>query len=324
MVFIGLKLVTVGLALALASSTASADDYPQRPIRLIVPTAAGSSPDILARMLQPYLESSLKQPVVIDNRAGASTMIGTEAAARASKDGYTLVIVNTTLTVTGALNTTIPFDPEKDLEPIALLVGNPMLFVTSAKLPAHTLEEFVTLAKARPGKFNYGSSGAASQAHLLIEMWSARAGIKMQHIPYRGGAPAALSVSTGETQLILMSPLAVQGQLEAGTARALATGGLNRDPSFPNLPTAAESGFPGFEADQWFGLLTTGGTPKAIVQKLNSEINKALQDPKLREKLAVQGMRAKGGTPEEFRELIAAEIRNWKETARRAAIKPVR
>jgi tripartite-type tricarboxylate transporter receptor subunit TctC len=315
-----------GLALLLAvpSPARSTDGYPNRPIRLIVPTAAGSSPDILARLLQPYLERSLKQPVVVDNRAGASQMIGTEAVAKAAPDGHTLVVVNTTFTVTGALNSTIPFDPEKDFEPISLLVSNPMVFAINAKLPARTLAEFIALAKAQPEKFNYGTSGASTQAHLLIEMWSARAGIKMQHIPYRGGAPAALSVGTGETQLVLMSPLAVWGQIEAGTVRALATGGLTRDSNLPDLPTAAESGFPGFEGVQWFGLLTTGGTPKPIVQKLNAEINKALREPELVEKLRAQGMTATGGTPEQFRDLIVREMADWKETARRADIKPVR
>jgi tripartite-type tricarboxylate transporter receptor subunit TctC len=316
--------LAVLLLLAGSAGQSLGDSYPSRPIRIIVPTAAGSSPDILARLLQPYLERSLKQPIVVDNRAGASTMIGTDAAAKAAPDGYTLLIVNTTFTVNGALNTSMSFDPEKDLEPIALLVKNPLLFASNAKVPARNLAEFVAAAKAQPGQFNYGTSGASTQAHLLIEMWSAQAGIKMQHIPYRGGSPAALSVATGETQLVLMSPLAVWNHIDAGTVRPLAIGELTRDPKLPDLPTAAESGFPGFEAIQWFGLLTTGGTPKEIVQKLNAEVNRALREPDLMEKLAQQGTTAAGGTPEEFRTLIASEIRNWKDTARKADIKAVR
>ncbi len=298
-----------------------ASDYPSRPIRIVVPTAAGSSPDIMARLLQPYLERSLKQPIVVDNRAGASTMVGTDAVARATPDGYSLLLVNTTFTVNGALNSKMSFDAEKDLEPIALLVKNPLVFAINAKLPARTLAEFVALAKAQPGKFNYGTSGASTQAHLLLEMWSTQAGIKMQHIPYRGGAPAALSVATGETQMVLLSPLGILNHIEAGTVRAVASGGLTRDPSLPDLPTAAEQGFPGFEAVQWFGLLTTGGTPKDIVERINAEVNKALRDPTLIGKLQQQGTTVAGGTPGEFRSLIAGEIRNWKETAQRANIK---
>jgi len=300
---------------------AAADNYPSRPIRVIVPTQAGAAQDVIARLLQPYLEKSLGQPIVVDNRSGASTMIGTDAAAKAAPDGYTLLIVPTTFTVNAALNAKMPFDPQRDLEPITVLVKNPLLFATNSKVPAKTLAEFIALVKKEPAKFNYGTSGASTQAHLLLEMWNARAGIKMQHIPYRGGAPAALAVATGEVQLVLLSPLGMWPQLQAGTVRALATGSLTRDATLPDLPTAHESGFPNFEAVQWLGLLTTTGTPKDIVQKINVEVNRALRDPDLIAKLALQGTTAAGGTPEEFRALIATEIRNWKETAQRANIK---
>ena len=213
------------------------------------------------------------------------------------------------------------FDLGRDFEPITVLVKNPLLFAVNAKVPARTLAELAALAKAEPGKLNYGTSGASTQAHLLLEMWSARAGIKMQHIPYRGGAPAALAVAAGEVQLVLLSPLGILPQVDAGLVRAIATGGLTRDPKFPDLPTAAESGFPGFEAVQWLGLLATGGTPKEIVRKLNDAVNRALQAPDLAAKLAAQGTTPAGGTPDEFRTLIASEIRNWKETAQRAGIK---
>jgi tripartite-type tricarboxylate transporter receptor subunit TctC len=248
--------------LVLFGATANAQDYPSRPIRLIVPTQAGSAQDVLARLLQPYLEKSLGQPIVVDNRSGASTMIGTDAAAKAAPDGYTLLIVPTTFTVNAALNAKLPFDPEQDFEPVTVLVKNPLLFATNAKVPAKSLAEFIELVKKEPAKFNYGTSGASTQAHLLLEMWTTRAGIKMQHIPYRGGAPAALAVATGEVQLVLLSPLGLWPQLQAGTVRALATGGLTRDAQPPDLPTAAEAGFPGFEAVQWLGLLAPAKTPK--------------------------------------------------------------
>ena len=304
----------------LATVPVQADTFPSRPIRLIVPTQAGAAQDIIARLLQPYLERSLGQPVVVENRSGASTMIGTDAVAKAPPDGYTWLIVPTTFTVNAALNAKLSFDPERDFEPVTVLVKNPLLFAVNAKVPATSLKEFVERVKQDPGKFNYGSSGASTQAHLLLEMWTAQAGIKMQHIPYRGGAPAALAVATGEVQLVLLSPLGIWPQLQAGTARALATGGISRDAKLPDLPTAAEAGFPGFVAEQWLGLLTTAGTPKDIVTKINTEVNRALRDPDLIEKLALQGTTAAGGTPEEFRNLIVTEIRNCKDTAQRAGI----
>jgi tripartite-type tricarboxylate transporter receptor subunit TctC len=311
------------LTLCLLASVADtfADNYPSHPIRIVVPTQAGSAQDILARLLQPHLEKSLGQPIIVENRSGASTMIGTDAVAKAAPDGYSLLIVPTTFTVNAALNPKLTFDLERDFEPITILVKNPLLFAVNAKVPARTLQEFVALAKAEPGKLNYGSSGASTQAHLLIEMWSARAGIKMQHVPYRGGAPAALAVAAGEVQLVLLSPLGILPQIDAGLVRALATGGLVRDPKLPDLATAAESGFPGFEAVQWLGLLTTAGTSKDIVAKINAVVNRALREPDVVAKLALQGTTAAGGTPEEFKALILDEIRNWKDAAQRANIK---
>ena len=313
----------VAALLALLSSAASAaDNYPSRPIRIVVPTQAGAAQDIIARLLQPYLEKSLGQPVIVENRSGASTMIGTDSVAKATPDGYTLLIVPTTFTVNAALNAKLPFDPVEDFEPVTVLVKNPLLFAVNSKVPAKSLSEFVELVKKEPAKFNYGTSGASTQAHLLLEMWTTRAGIKMQHVPYRGGAPAALAVATGEVQLVLLSPLGILPQIQAGTVRALATGGTERDPQLPDLPTAAEAGFPGFVAEQWLGLLTTAKTPKDIVDKINTEVNKALRDPDLIAKLAQQGTVAAGTTPAAFKTLIATEIKNWKETAEHARLKP--
>jgi tripartite-type tricarboxylate transporter receptor subunit TctC len=298
-----------------------ADSYPNRPVRIIVPTQAGAAQDIIARLLQPHLEKAFGQPIIVENRSGASTMIGTDAVAKAAPDGHTLLIVPTTFTVNAALNAKLSFDLERDFAPITVLVKNPLLFAVNAKVPARTLAELVALVKAEPGKFNYGTSGASTQAHLLLEMWCARAGIRMQHIPYRGGAPAALAVAAGEVQLVLLSPLGILPQIEAGLVRPLATGGLARDQKFPDLPTAAESGFPGFEAVQWLGLLTTAGTPDDIVARINLEVNRALREPDLAAKLALQGTTAAGGTPDEFKELIVNELRNWKAAAQRANIK---
>jgi tripartite-type tricarboxylate transporter receptor subunit TctC len=313
--------ITIALPAFFGTVTAWTEGFPSRPIRIVVPTQPGAAQDIIARLLQPHLEKSFGQPIIIENRSGASTMIGTDAVAKAAPDGYSLLIVPTTFTVNAALNAKLAFDLERDFAPITVLVKNPLLFAVNAKVPARTLQELVALAKAEPGKLNYGTSGASTQAHLLLEMWSARAGIKMQHVPYRGGAPAALAVAAGEVQVVLLSPLGILLQIDAGLVRALATGGLTRDAKFPDLPTIAESGFPGFEAVQWLGLLTTAGTPKDVVARINLEVNRALREPDVVAKLALQGTTAAGGTPDEFKNLIVDEIRNWKDTAQRADIK---
>ena len=313
-----------GIAFLSLAGTAGAwaDNYPSRPIRIVVPTQAGAAQDIIARLLQPYLEKAFGQPIIVENRSGASTMIGTDAVAKAAPDGYTLLIVPTTFTVNAALNSKLSFDLERDFEPITVLVKNPLLFAVNSKVPARTLEQFVALAKAEPGKLNDGTSGASTQAHLLLEMWCARAGIRMQHVPYRGGAPAALAVATGEVQLVLLSPLGILPQIESGLVRALATGGLTRDPKFPDLPTAAESGFPGFEAVNWYAYYGPKGMPKEVVDYLNRELVKALKDKATIALLDKQGVEAEPGTPEELARYTAREYETWGRVIKQAGIKP--
>jgi len=301
---------------------ALAETYPSKMIHLIVPFAPGGLNDTAARLIQPYLEKALGQTVIVENRPAASGVVGADAVAKATPDGHTLLMVASSYTVLPATSASLPYDSERDFAPIALMGKNPLLFIVNEKVPVKTLGEFVTLAKANPGKFNYATPGAATQTRLVTELWSLRAGIKMQHVPYRGGAPAIQAVVAGETEFTVISPLVSLPQIEAGYLRALAVGSLARDPQMPNLPTVSESGFPGFEAIQWVGLLTTAGTPKEIVERLNSVVNTALKDPDLIAKLAVQGMSPAGGTSDEFKSLISTEIKNWKEAARAADIKP--
>ena len=305
----------------LGAPALAAEGYPDRPVRIIVPFAPGGLNDTVARLIQPSLEKSLGQPVIVENRPAASGIVGTDAVAKATPDGTMLLMVASSYTVIPATNPKLPYDSERDLQPIAMVGKNPILFVVTAKLPAHTLAEFISLAKASPGKLNYASAGAASQSHLVSELFSRAAGIKLQHVPYRGGAPAITATVAGETQFCALSPLVSLPQIEAGNLRALASGSLTRDPQFPDLPTVAESGFPGFEAIQWVGLLTTGGTPAPIVARLNAEVNKALRDPGLIAKFALQGLSPAGGSAEEFQATIAREIRKWTEVAREADIK---
>jgi tripartite-type tricarboxylate transporter receptor subunit TctC len=308
--------------LLLAAGPTQAQPFPNHLVRIIVPFAAGGLNDTAARLIQPYLEKALGQTVIVENRPAASGVVGADAVAKAAPDGHTLLMVASSYTVLPATTAALPYDSERDFAPIALVGKNPLLFIVNAKVPAKTLGEFVALAKASPGKFNYATPGAATQTRLVAELWSLRAGIKMQHIPYRGGAPAIQSVVAGDTEFTVISPLVSLAQIEAGNLKALAVGSLARDPQLPNVPTAAESGFPDFEAIQWVGLLTTAGTPKDVVDRLNAEVNKALKDPDLIAKLAQQGMSPAGGTSAEFQTLISTEIKNWKEAARAADIKP--
>jgi tripartite-type tricarboxylate transporter receptor subunit TctC len=310
------------LWILLTAGAAQAQSYPTHLVRIIVPFAAGGLNDTAARLIQPYLEKALGQTVVIENRTGATGIVGAELVARAAPDGHTLLMVASSYTVLPATTAVLPYDSERDLTPIAVLGKNPLLFIVNAGVQAKTLGEFIALAKANPGKLNYATPGAASQTRFVAELWSGRAGIKMQHIPYRGGAPAVQSVIAGQTEFSALSPLVSLPQIEAGSLRALAVGSLARYPQLPNVPTVAESGFPDFEAIQWVGLLTTAGTPKGVVDRLNSEVNKALKNSDLIAKLAQEGMLPAGGTSDEFRSLIATEIKNWKETARAADIKP--
>src|SRR6516164_3871833 len=317
----GWKGAVMALVLVLGfTQPGRAADYPDHPIRLIVPFAAGGANDIIARLIQPALQQALGQPIVIDNRPAASGTVGTEAVARAQPDGYTLLMAFTTHTVNPAVNAKLPYDTEHDLAPIVLIGKSPLLFIVNPKVEAKTLAEFVALAKQSPGKFNYGTPGAASQAHLLVALWSKLAGIEMQHIPYRGGAPAVLGTVTGEVQFTLMSPVASLAQINAGALRPLATGSAERDPHFPDLPTIAESGFPGFEAVAWVGLFTTAGTPAEIVDRLNAEVNRIIRLPGIAMKFDEQGVTPAGGSATDFGAFISHELRRWKDAARAANV----
>jgi|ERR1043165_242668 tripartite-type tricarboxylate transporter receptor subunit TctC len=309
-------------ALVLFAVPARAQTYPSGLIRIVVPFAAGGINDVAARLIQPYLEKALGQTVLVDNRPAASGIVGTDVVARAAPDGRTLLMVASSFTVLPATTAKLPYDSEHDLTPIAIVGKNPLLFVVNPAVRANTLGEFVALAKESPGKLNYATPGAASQTHLVAELFSQRAGITMQQVPYRGGAPAVQSVVAGETQFTVLSPLVSLPQIQAGRLKALAVGGLTRHPQLADVPTLVEAGFPDFEAIQWIGLLTTAGTPEEIVSRLDAEVNRALENPDLIAKLAQQGMSPGGGTAAEFRSLIEREIKNWKEVARAANIRP--
>ena len=308
----------VALALPLAAAQAQS---PSTLVRIVVPFAPGGINDTAARLLQPYLEKTLGETVIVENRPGASGITGTEAVVKAARDGRTLLMIASSFTVLPATTAKLPYDSEHELAPVVLVGSNPLLFVVNSKVGAKTLGEFIALAKDKPGKLNYATPGAASQTHLVTELFSRRAGIKMEQIPFRGGTPAVQSVVAGDTEFTVISPLVSLPQITAGHLRVLAVGSLARDPRLPDVPTVAESGFADFEAIQWVGLLTTAGTPEPIIDRLNVAIGRALQDRDLIAKLARLGMSPGGGTPAEFGALIAKEIENWKSVARSAGIR---
>jgi tripartite-type tricarboxylate transporter receptor subunit TctC len=293
----------------LLAHAAGAQDYPRKPVRLIVPFAAGGGNDTVARAFAQQLSAGFAQQVYVDNRAGAGGVIGAELAAKAPADGYTLFLGGVgSHAVNPNLHARLPYDPIKDFAPITLIASAPSVLVVHPSVPANSIREFVTLAKARPGKLNYASNGNGSSAHLAAVMYESMAGVDMVHVPYKGLAPALADLLSGEVQLMFSSMVAIVPHIKAGKLRAIAVTGKKRSPLLPEVPTIAESGLPGYEAGSWYGILAPAGTPRDIVMKLNAEIVKALKQPEVRERLASEGAEAIGGTPEEFAAHIKAEL----------------
>jgi tripartite-type tricarboxylate transporter receptor subunit TctC len=302
-------------------SPAFAQAYPSRPIHIVVPFPPGGLNDTVIRIMQPYLQQKLGQTIIIDNKPGASGLIGTEQVAKAAPDGYTLLVVASSHTVAPATNTQMPFDTERDLAPVSLLIRDPLMFVASTKLGAKTLGDFVALAKSKPGKLNYATPGNDSQSHFVTELFDERAGIQMVQVPYRGGAPAVLSLIAGETDFAVLSTQLSEPQIKAGKLVPLASGGHERSAQFPNVPTLAQSGYD-LEALQWVGMLAPGKTPSDVIGKLNTTVREVLSLPDVQQKFAAQGVTAAPTSPEAFQELITKEIKQWKEVAKTAKIQP--
>ena len=314
--------IIVATVIASLGSAFAATSYPNRVIRIIVPFPPGGLNDNVARIIQPSLQEELGQPIVIENRAGASGIVGTAAVAKSAPDGYTLLVVASSHTVAPVTNANLPYDTERDFAPISVLVRDPLLFVVSNSVLAKTLPEFIALAKSHPAKINYATPGTASQSHLVTELLSQRAGIKMIEVPYKGGALVVLALISGDVQFAVLSTQLSAPQIRSGKIRAIASGGRMRDPKFPNLPTLSESGFPGLEALQWVGILAPAGTPKDAISRLNAALQGILSRPDVVTKLAAQGVTAAASSPEEFQELISTEIQEWQGVAQRAGLSP--
>jgi tripartite-type tricarboxylate transporter receptor subunit TctC len=308
-------------ALLCIASGAQSETYPSQPIHVMVPFPPGGLNDNVTRIIQPYLQQKLGQTIVVENKPGASGMIGTEQVVRAPADGYTLLVVASSHTVAPATNAHMKFDTEHDLAAVSLLMRDPLLFVAGEKVPAKTMKEFVALAKKDPGKLTYATPGTDSQSHFVTELFDEHAGIKMLEVPYRGGAPAVLSLISGQTDFGVLSTQLSAPQIKAGKLRPLASGGKERLAQFPDVPTLAEAGYPKLEALQWVGLLAPAKTPKDIIAKLNSTLHDVLAMPEVKAKFEAQGITPVSSTPDEFQALIVREIKQWKEVAKTAGIK---
>lgn len=306
--------------LMLTPVTALGQAYPNKPIRVIVGSAPGGAPDILARAVAQKLTAALGQQVVIDNRAGASGAIGAEMTAKAPADGYTLFLSTSMgFAMLPHLKKSLPYDAIRDFASITQLALASNVLVINPAVPAKNVKELLQLAKAQPGAVNFGSAGSGSPAHVAGEMLNVMAGVHMTHVPYKGAAPALLDVIAGQVQFIVTSPLSAAPHIASGKVRALATTGTTRNPSLPDLPTVAET-LPGFEITQWWGLSAPSRTPPAIINRLHAETARAVGLPDVRERIARDGGVAVGGTPREFDLLIAAEFKRFGEVIRKAGI----
>jgi tripartite-type tricarboxylate transporter receptor subunit TctC len=295
--------------------------YPTRPIRLIVPFAPGGSNDIMARLIGQKFSESLHTQVVVDNRAGGSGIVGTDIAAKAPPDGYTLLMMSLTFAVNPSLFRKLPYDTEKDLVAVTLVASAPLMLVVHPSVPAKSVQEFIAYAKANPGKLNFGSGGPGTTPHLAGEMLKLMAGIDMTHVPYKGGGPALNDLIAGQIQLMLENIPSTLPPAKAGRLRALAVTALKRSALVPELPTLDEAGLKGYEIVGWNGLFVPAGTPRPIVTLIYKETVKALAQPDMKERLATLGAEGVGNTPEEFRAFVKAEIAKWAKVVKAAGLK---
>ncbi len=320
MIVIGRRLALAFAMQCLVTSSFAAD-YPARPIRLVVPYAPGGGADSVARIVARKMSESIGQPIVIDNKGGAGSILGTDIVAKAEPDGYTLLLGQSgPISINPAVYKSLPYDPVKDFAPVAMTTAYPYILVVNADLPVTSLQEFVALARSKPGTMNYGSTGVGAANHLVAELFNAKAGLKMTHVPYRGTALAVGDLLSGQLTMVFGDPISVLSQIKAGKLRALAVTSLERSSVAPEVPTVAESGYPGFEALAWHGILAPAKTPPAIVKKLNEEIAKALADPATKKLLEDQAMQTVGNSPEAFAAFIQKDIVLWKAVATAAKV----
>ena len=314
--------VVLGLIALLGASQGFAQSYPSKPIRLVVPYSAGGGTDIVARAVGQKMSESWGQSVIVDNRVGASGMIGTEAVARAPADGYTLLMATPPeIAVNQHLYAKVPYNAERDLAPITLVAVTPLVIATHPGVPARNIQELVALARAKPGTLGYATPGTGSTQHLTGEMLMAAAGIRLVQIPYKGAGQSIPDVIGGQVPVGIYGLLTINQQAKAGKMRILAVTTLKRSSTAPELPTLAESGFPGFDTSLWFGLLAPAATPKDIIGRVHAETLRVLKLPEVVERIASQGADIVGNTPAEFTAFIASESAKYARIIRQANVK---
>jgi len=294
-------------------------DYPARPVTIVVPAPPGGTADLVIRTLSTKLAESLGQSVIVENRAGGGGIIATQLVAKAAPDGYTLLMIYTSHAINPSLYAKLPYDSDKNFAPVTLLGQVPLVLVVPQEFPARTMAEFVAYAKANPGKLNFGSAAIGGASHLGGELLNTMAGVDIQHVPYKGGAAAAMDLASGRLSMVLDSFLPLQPYIKSGKIRALGVASAKRSEMAPELPTVAET-VPGFEASAWFGIAVPATTPREIVTRLNAEFVKALRDPELRRRLTQQGFDPGGNSPDEFAVFMREETEKWARVIRRAGV----
>ena len=315
-------LMGLGSAVAQTPSPGTAQAYPVKPVRLIVPFPPGGGTDFVARAIQPRLAEAFGQQILIDNRAGATGIVGTELGAKAPPDGYTLTMATgATISANMALFPKLPYDPPKDFVAVTLVASQPNMLAVHPSLPAKSVRDLIAIAKARPGQLNYATSGAGSSHHLSGELLKSMAGINLVHVPYKGTGPAIIDAVGGHVEVIFSGIAAILPQVKSGKLRALGITAARRSPILPDLPTIAEAGLPGYEITSWHGVLAPAGTAQAVVVRVRDAAAKALASPDVHERFASQGAEPVGSTPDAFAKFMRADIAKIGKLIRTAGIK---
>ena len=312
--FATIPALALGLLASLASAPAVAQgSYPEKPIQLIVPQSAGGGADILARTIAAKLSQSLGNQVVVDNRAGAAGIIGTQAVAQAAPDGYTLLMgaISTHSMNPGLYKKRLPYDPVKDFAPVSLVASAPLLVVVHPSVPAQSVQELIALAKAKPGTLNFSSAGSGNSTHLAGELFKLMASVDMVHVPYKGATPAEIGLMGGQVNVMFSSILSALPHSKSGKMKALAVTSARRSSVAPHLPTVAESGLPGYDVNPWYGLFAPAGTPPEVVNRLSREVARIVQLPDVKERFATLGAEPVGNSPQEFKLFLDKEIEKW-------------
>ena len=314
------SLASIAAAIALATAPAMAQGWPDKAVRILVPAPAGSSLDVLARTIGEKLKDKFGATVIVENKPAAGGTVATAEVAKAAPDGHTLLLGFNGPLATGPLVQKVPYDVQKDLAPVVITSSQPNVLAVNAALPVKSVAELVAWAKANPGKLNYASVGNGSSSHLNAELLKSMSGIDAVHVPFNGSPPAVLATVQGETQMIFAVMQPLQAQIQAGKLRAIAVTTPKRFPLLPDIPAIAESGYPGFEALAWNGLVAPAGTPRPVIDKINAEVNAILKLPDVTQKMNAAGFDLIGGTPEDFAKLIAAESARWTPVVKRLGI----